>query len=120
MELYIGGKHNGKLEHVLSKYNETIYFDITKNQLNEIKDFHIVNNVDEIIDYCLKNDIDFNNILGELKYKIVIGNIISNGVVPVDPYLRLLRDKVGIVYKELATQASCVYKIIYGIEVFLK
>ncbi len=124
MIFYFGGKYNGKLDLVLKKYNKSLYFDIKKNNLSNLFNFEIINNIDEIVNYLLINKIDpisfISNNLEKIKNKVIIGNIITNGVVPIEKHLRLLRDNVGSVFKLITSHSEEVFQVYYGIEVKIK
>ncbi len=121
MDFYIGGKYNGKITHVLDKYGIKSYFDINKDDIYKIPSFRIINNVDEIIAYIMKNNIEETILLSLLKKDhVIIGNIITNGVVPIDRFNRQLRDETGIMFKKIVEMSDKVYKITYGLEQLLK
>ncbi|KFZ26730.1 MAG: adenosylcobinamide kinase/adenosylcobinamide-phosphate guanylyltransferase [Candidatus Izimaplasma bacterium HR2] len=122
MEFYIGGKYNGKLEYVLNKYKKNEYFDISKDSVDAILDYDIINNIDDVVLFLLQKDEDPIKYLKKLSFdnKIIIGNIITNGVVPINKLHRELRDDVGSLYKYLVSVSDSTYNIIYGIEVKLK
>jgi adenosyl cobinamide kinase/adenosyl cobinamide phosphate guanylyltransferase len=122
MEFYIGGKYNGKLDYVLNKYKKNEYFDITKDSVDTIVNYDIINNIDNVVLFLLQKGEDPIKYLKRLSFdnKIIIGNIITNGVVPISKLHRELRDEVGSLYKYFVSISEVTYKIIYGIEVKLK
>ena len=122
MEFYIGGKYNGKIEYVLNKYQKKEYFDISKDSVDAILDYDIINNIDNVVLFLLRKGEDPIKYLKRLSFddKIIIGNTITNGVVPINKLHRKLRDDVGSLYKYLVSISDSTYNIIYGIEVKLK
>lgn len=109
---------------VLKKYNKSSYFDIKKGNVTNLFNYEIINNFDEIINNLLLKSIDpisfiIKN-LEKLKDKVIIGNIITNGVVPIDEHLRLLRDIVGRAYKIITNHSEEVFQVYYGIDVKIK
>lgn len=62
----------------------------------------------------------FNRILPSLYYKIVIGDEVGSGIVPMDPFERSWRDEVGRVYQFLASSALDVTRLWAGIPQILK
>jgi len=122
MIIYFGGIFNGKLETVLKDTNIDVYFDIKKDNINDLLNFKIINDLDAVIRELMMCDIDPLTYIKklDLKDKIIIFNINGNGVVPIEKFEREFRDNCGNVYKYLIANAKEVYKIIYGLKERLK
>ncbi len=54
------------------------------------------------------------------KCNIFIGDEVGLGVVPIDPKARQLRDDIGRLYQQLASQCSVVIRMWYGQPLFIK
>ncbi|PAT02235.1 hypothetical protein CI105_02515 [Candidatus Izimaplasma bacterium ZiA1] len=122
MIIYFGGIYNGKLDIVKKDTLVSEYFDISKNSLNEIQKFKVINNIDSIVKILMKANIDPLHYIKNLNLddKIITFNINGNGVVPVEKFEREFRDACGNVYKYLIAKAEEVYKITYGLKERLK
>ena len=55
-----------------------------------------------------------------LRDSVIIGDVISCGVIPVDEFSRKWRDETGIIYQELANEADIVDRIFAGLSLRLK
>ena len=55
-----------------------------------------------------------------LRYSVIIGDVISCGVIPIDELSRKWRDETGIIYQELAREADIMDRIFAGLSLRLK
>lgn len=117
-----GGVYQGKVDFAKEKYNTTNVFDFKKDK-GDFKEADILINFEYFIkDYFEETSVI--QLLDEkidiLKDKIIIGNEIGSGVVPIDKYSRHFRDEVGRAYQYLTTNSTEVYRIWNGIPNCLK
>lgn len=124
MKLVVGGNAQGKLEYVLLKYNleknvvwDGVLPDNTNTELH--KGVVVINHFHKWVkNRILDGGCPEEEILPFLDcYKdcIIISDEIGNGIVPVEPFEREYRERVGKLLIQLATQAEEVERIICGI-----
>ena len=125
MRLIIGGYAQGKLEYVKKQYeaDEKYIFDSalpTKEECETLTEKNIViynlhkwikkrikeggKPEEEILSFVKKHD-----------NCIVISDEIGNGIVPMDPFERVYRERTGRILTSIASEASGVERIICGI-----
>ena len=125
MRLVIGGTAQGKLEYVLLKY------DVQKNMVrdgcltNETDNierkerFVIINHFHQWVKQrIVSGGCPEDEIMSFLDYYedcIIICDEIGNGIVPIDPFEREYRERVGRILVQLAKRAEEVERIICGI-----
>ena len=104
MILIIGGKAQGKTEYVRTEYGETAeVFDNLQDWFRE--ELLAGRNPEEgIFSYVAENP-----------DAIIISNEVGNGIVPMDPFERDYREKLGRTLIKLARQAESVIRVICGI-----
>lgn len=122
MILIIGGIFQGK-----DKFARTLVDgEVCKavDNQDDFYDYDVILNIDELVGKLLKNNISIYdgilNHLDDLKNKVITGNEIGLGIVPVEKENRILRDEVGRLYQELAKHAKKVYRMWNGIPILLK
>lgn len=127
MEIYIGGRSQGKLEYVLAKKgygNEDVAEGVLLNPLKDNRGYKIINHFHEFVrNYADKPEI-INNftdmLIGKRKDIIIISDQVGCGVVPLDKAEREWRELHGRVMCHLVQNAVHVEKIIFGIGQVIK
>jgi len=93
-------------------------------KLKNMFDARIVVNLQDGVRTMLEAGIDargfFVENLPRLEDKILIGDEIGSGIVPVDPFERRWRDETGFIYQILARRARTVDRIWAGLPVRIK
>ncbi len=122
MKLVIGGTAQGKLEYVLRKYGlqqNMVWDGCIQNHLERDEKFVVINHFHQwvkgriISGGCPEDEIlpflDCN------KDCIIICDEVGNGIVPIDPFEREYRERMGRILVQLAKRAEGVERIICGI-----
>jgi adenosyl cobinamide kinase/adenosyl cobinamide phosphate guanylyltransferase len=137
MHLIIGGKYMGKLKYAKTIYGEDVSIcDLAAAKPEEMFGAHVVVNLQNGVQSLLKREPEresgkesgreeparnfFRSNLHLMKNKVLIGDEIGSGIVPIDPFERLWRDETGFVYQILATQADRVDRVWAGLPYRLK
>ena len=132
MHFILGGKHMGKLRYALSLYGEDATVCDLATELpgnggtmsEKMFDARIVVNLQDGIRTMLEREIDarrfFETNLPRLADKILIGDEVGSGVVPLDPFERRWRDETGFIYQTLARRATIVDRVWAGLPERLK
>ena len=125
MKLIIGGTAQGKLEYVLLKYNlqkNMVWDGSLPNETNDIerKDkLIIINHFHQWVKSRMLNrgcpEDEIMSFLDSNEDCIIICDEIGNGIVPIDPFEREYRERVGRILVQLAKRAEEVERIICGI-----
>lgn len=121
MELFIGGRAQGKLEFVLEerKDEETRVFDGTVPEAAENGKTIIINNLHNFVRKELEKNGDpekkINGLLSGTDRCVIIGDEIGNGIVPEDRFEREYRERYGRILIWLAKRADRVVRVICGI-----
>ena len=125
MKLIIGGYAQGKLDYVIKKYNidEKNVFDYelpTKEELESKTGSKIViNTLHRIIKKRIKEggrpEEEIASFVKKNPDCIIICDEIGNGIVPMDPFERVYRERTGRILISLAENAEEVERIICGI-----
>lgn len=131
MELYIGGKSQGKAEYVLKNtgyseiFNEHNYVNLIENKINNKK--IIINHIHLIIREMVYENRNeeyiwnfFDRIISDNPDAVIISDEIGNGIVPIDRMERIYRDITGHILVKLAEKADSVIRIICGIAMVIK
>lgn len=125
MKLIIGGTAQGKLEYTLLKYNlqkNMVWDGSLPKEENDIerKESPIV--INHFHQWVRSRMINGGNPEDEIKsfldYNedcIIICDEIGNGIVPIDPFEREYRERVGRILVQIAKRAEEVERIICGI-----
>lgn len=123
MTFIYGGKYQGKLAYAKGLVEKPITVDETDDTLL-IGNANIINNFDLIIKEFIDNGVDIYKFidmnLENFKDKVIIGNEIGLGVVPIKKEERKLRDEVGFAYQILVEKSNTVIKIWNGLPIILK
>ena len=122
MKLVIGGTAQGKLEYVLLKYNlqkNMVWDGVLPNDVERKDKFVIINHFHQWVKSrmigggCPEDEImSFLDCNGDC---IIICDEIGNGIVPIDPFEREYRERMGRILVQLAKRAEEVERIICGI-----
>jgi adenosyl cobinamide kinase/adenosyl cobinamide phosphate guanylyltransferase len=125
MHLIIGGKYMGKLKYAHSLYGEDVSTcDLSIAKPEDIFEARVVTNIqDGTRRMLLKGESPrdfFESNKRRLEDKILIGDEIGSGIVPVDPFERLWRDETGFLYQSLAARAHRVDRVWAGLPCRLK
>ncbi len=120
MIFIFGGRCQGKLAFAKETFGASLSVCDLANDSIEVAFRHdIIVNLESGVKDLLRRDIKpteyFSERLGLLAGKIVIGNEIGSGIVPVDGFERLWRDETGWVYQFLGRNANAVYRVWAGI-----
>jgi adenosyl cobinamide kinase/adenosyl cobinamide phosphate guanylyltransferase len=125
MHLIIGGKYMGKLKYAQNLYGEDISIcDLSIAEPEEMFDARIVTNLQDGTRHMLQKGMSVREFfainLRRLEDKILIGDEIGSGIVPLDPFERLWRDETGFLYQTLAERACRVDRVWAGLPCRLK
>jgi adenosyl cobinamide kinase/adenosyl cobinamide phosphate guanylyltransferase len=121
----IGGKYMGKLSYARTLYGEDVSVcDLAFEEPESMFVARVAVNVQDGARSLLKRGgrpLDFFEAnLNRMDDKILIGDDIGSGIVPVDPFERLWRDETGFLYQFLAAKAELVDRVWAGIPCRLK
>lgn len=123
MQLILGGAHQGKETHARELFGENpVVFDFrgaTRQELDAAFSADILLNVQETVRTLLQNEDSpkqyFEQHLKHLHGKILTGEEIGSGIVPMQAEERRWRDETGLVYRFLARHARRVDRVYAGI-----
>ena len=122
MKLVIGGTAQGKLEYVLLKHDvqkDMVWDGVLPNDIKLNGNIVIINHFHQwvksriISGGCPEDEIM--SFLDCNKDCIIICDEIGNGIVPIDPFEREYRERMGRILVQLAKRAEEVERIICGI-----
>lgn len=120
MELVMGGKAQGKLKYILSLYNLSME-NVTSGKLENTI---VINNLENFIYSSLKDGKDPEKEIIEFASNnlkcIIICDEVGSGIVPIEPFEREYRDKVGHICCLLAEKSHKVHRVICGIGTVIK
>lgn len=125
MILILGGRYQGKTAYALRVYGlPAEVFDLAAEEVSSMFKADVIINLQEGVRRLITQDICpeayFQDNLGKLKDKILVGTEIGCGIVPIAEEERIWRDKTGRVYQILAQEAQKVERIWAGLPVTLK
>ncbi|MDE7283851.1 MAG: bifunctional adenosylcobinamide kinase/adenosylcobinamide-phosphate guanylyltransferase [Lachnospiraceae bacterium] len=122
MKLIIGGIAQGKLEYVLLKYNlqkNMVWDGSLPNDIERKDKLIIINHFHQWVKNRMLNrgcpEDEIMSFLDSNEDCIIICDEIGNGIVPIDPFEREYRERVGRILVQLAKRAEEVERIICGI-----
>ena len=122
MKLVIGGTAQGKLEYALSAYDvqrNMVWDGRLPSETDDIERLVIINHFHQwakeriMSGGCPEDEIM--SFLDSHENCIIICDEIGNGIVPIDPFEREYRERVGRILVQLAKRAEEVERIICGI-----
>jgi adenosyl cobinamide kinase/adenosyl cobinamide phosphate guanylyltransferase len=130
MHLIIGGKYMGKLKYAQSLYGEDVSIcdlstcDLFVTDPEEIFGARVVTNLQDGTRRMLQKGLSVREFFeanrDRLEDKVLIGDEIGSGIVPMDPFERLWRDETGFLYQALAARACRVDRVWAGLPCRLK
>lgn len=125
MELYVGGRCQGKLEYVLAKQNEKIILaDGEAYPLESPENADILNHFHLLVRRLVSQDRDISGYVQEILAKnpqiTIICDEVGMGIVPADAFERRYREEVGRCCCMLAGKADHVERIVCGRGMVLK
>lgn len=125
MYFIFGGRCQGKLEYAKRLYGEELTVcDLKYCDINDAFSADIIINIQESVSTLLKIKISpseyFKDNIEKFNGKILIGNEIGCGVVPIDAFEREWRDETGWVYQFISSKAKRVDRVWAGIGQTLK
>jgi adenosyl cobinamide kinase/adenosyl cobinamide phosphate guanylyltransferase len=125
MHLIIGGKYMGKLRYAKKLYGwDASICDLAAAPPEDMFEARIAVNLQDGVRHMLRRGGSaqdfFERHFLRLEEKILIGDEIGSGIVPMDSFERLWRDETGLVYQMLADRAALVDRIWAGLPCRLK
>lgn len=125
MYFIFGGRCQGKLSYAKKLYGDSLTVcDLARCGIGDALSFDIIINLQEWVKSELlsgKNPIEyFKNNADRFTGKVLIGNEIGCGVVPVSAFERQWRDETGWLYQFIASKAQRVDRVWAGIGQTLK
>ena len=124
MHFIFGGRAMGKLDWAMGLAPGASVCDLGTSALDDAGGAVIINNVHLLVKALAAEGRDavsyFQDHMGLLEEKIVIGDEVGSGVVPMEPFERLWRDETGRVYQLLTRHARRVTRLWAGIPQELK
>ena len=122
MKLIIGGTAQGKLEYVLLKYDvqkNMVWDGVLPNDMKLNGNIVIINHFQQWVKSRMASggcpEDEIMSFLDCYEDCIIICDEIGNGIVPIDPFEREYRERVGRILVQLAKRAEEVERIICGI-----
>lgn len=125
MKLIIGGYSQGKIEFAKEKFElaEDCIFDAalpTKEEIEKIGDRKFaIDNLNKWIRKRIKEggraEEEIISFVKKNPLSIIICDEIGNGIVPVDPFERVYRERTGRMLIDIAKEADEVWRVICGI-----
>lgn len=122
MKLVIGGTAQGKLEYVLLKYDlqkNMVWDGCIQNDIERKERLVIINHFHQWVkNRMISGGCPEDEIMSFLDCNedcIIICDEIGNGIVPIEPFEREYRERVGRILVQLAKRAEEVERIICGI-----
>lgn len=121
MRLVIGGYVQGKFSYVMERYGiqEAVVLDGTMEMTTMLQKNVIINHFHKWVKGCLEKGRNPEPMLEEFLKKnpncIIISDEVGNGIVPMEPFEREYRERLGRCLIELAKKAESVERVICGI-----
>ncbi len=124
MHFIFGGRYMGMLEYALELQPGAVVCDLAQDGEEGIGKSDVVFGIHLLVQKLLRQKTPplpfFMQNLASWQGKILIGDEVGSGVVPVEPFERQWRDEVGRVYQLLAREADDVTRVWAGIPQPLK
>ena len=121
MRLVIGGYAQGKFSYVMERYGiqEAVVLDGTIEMTTMSQKNVVMNHFHKWVKGCLEKGKNPEPMLEEFLKKnpncIIISDEVGNGIVPMEPFEREYRERLGRCLIELAKKAESVERVICGI-----
>lgn len=124
MKLIIGGYAQGKLNYAVTKYNvaeDHVFESVlpTSEELEKLTGTIIVSSLHKWIRKRIKEggrpEEEISSFVKKNSDCIVICDEIGNGIVPMDPFERVYRERTGRIQVKLAADAEEVERVVCGI-----
>ena len=124
MKLIIGGYAQGKLNYAVTKYNvaeDHVFESVipTSEELEKLTGTIIVSSLHKWIRKRIKEggrpEEEISSFVKKNPDCIIICDEIGNGIVPMDPFERVYRERTGRIQVKLANDAEEVERVICGI-----
>lgn len=121
MRLVIGGFAQGKFSYVMEQYGmqDSCVMDSMLEMTPVSQDKVIVNHFHRWVRKCLEMGENPEQMIEEFLGKnpdcVIISDEVGNGIVPMEPFEREYRERVGRILIMLAKQAESVERVICGI-----
>ena len=122
--MIIGGAYQGKLNYAKKTFPEVQWIDGEYCEKNEIFQCEGIYHFHKYIERLLSEGEDISELAKQLKEKnpdlILVTDEIGYGIVPMDPFLREVRETTGRICTELAKDAKSVIRVVCGIPTVIK
>ncbi|MBQ2936470.1 MAG: bifunctional adenosylcobinamide kinase/adenosylcobinamide-phosphate guanylyltransferase [Lachnospiraceae bacterium] len=121
MRLVIGGYAQGKFSYVMERYGiqEAVVLDGTMEMTTMSQKNVVINHFHKWVKGCLEKgrnpDLMLEEFLENNPNCIIISDEVGNGIVPMEPFEREYRERLGRCLIELAKKAESVERVICGI-----
>ena len=124
MQLIIGGYAQGKLNYTVTKYNvaeDHVFESVlpTSEELEKLTGTIIVSSLHKWIRKRIKEggrpEEEISSFVKKHADAIIICDEIGNGIVPMDPFERVYRERTGRILVKLAKDAEEVERVVCGI-----
>ena len=124
MKLIIGGYAQGKLNYAVTKYNvaeDHVFESVlpTSEELEKLTGTIIVSSLHKWIRKRIKEggrpEEEISSFVNKNSDCIIICDEIGNGIVPMDPFERVYRERTGRIQVKLAADAEEVERVVCGI-----
>lgn len=129
MIMVIGGAYQGKFAYakemcVKNGFQDVHWIDGENCEMDEIFSCDGINHFHKYIERCLAAGGDVSNLAEQIKEKnpdlMIVTDEIGYGIVPIDPFLRQVREQTGRICTELAKDAKKVVRVVCGIPTTIK
>lgn len=125
MYFILGGRAQGKLEYAKQIYgNELRSYDLKEGDMETAFSYEIIYNIHEWVKKMLilekSPTLYFKNNLSKFENKIIIGDEIGSGIVPIDAFERTWRDETGWLYQLISQHSKRVNRVFAGLGITLK
>ena len=124
MIMIIGGAYQGKLNYAKKTFPDVQWIDGEYCEKNEIFQCEGIYHFHKYIERCMKDQEELGGLAEEMLAKnpqlIVVTDEIGYGIVPMDPFLREVREVTGRICTELAAGAKKVVRVVCGIPNVIK
>ena len=124
MIMIIGGAYQGKLAYAKEMFPDVRWTDGEQCEKEAIFQYRGIFHFHKYIERLLSEGEDISELAKQLKEKnpdlILVTDEIGYGIVPMDPFLREVRETTGRICTELAKDAKSVIRVVCGIPTVIK